>query len=138
MSEKGDETVVGEALRGQFVPIVVGSTGVLSLSRQLFWRFGLTSHVLTDRPPLLRRLRPWLCVHVLPDRVSLDVLLLALGDLAREIAAEDRTPLLFWCADEPLPLDGERRLLLESQLILCHKDKLDELMLAVSQGGLPQ
>lgn len=130
--------MTGEQIRGQFVPILVGGAGALPLARRLFWRFGLTSHLLTAKPPVLRRLRPWLCVHVLPDRVGLDVLLVALGDLAGEIASEDRTPLLFWCEDEPLTLDDEHRLLLESQLILCHEDKLDDLALVASQGGLTQ
>lgn len=130
--------MTSEQLRGQFVPIIVGGNGARSLAARLFWRFGLTSHWLTAKPPLLRRLRPWLCVRVLPDRVGLDVLLVALGDLANEIAAEDRTPLLFWCADEPLSLDDEHRLPLEAQLIFCREDKLDDLALVASQGGLTQ
>ncbi|MBO5898150.1 MAG: hypothetical protein J6R04_03980 [Clostridia bacterium] len=130
--------MTSEQLRGQFVPIIVGGNGALSLAGKLFWRFGLTSHLLTAKPPLLRRLCPWLCVHSLPDRVGYDVLLVALGDLASELAAEDRTPLLFWCADEPLSLDDERRLLLEAQLIFCREDKLDDLALVVSQGGMTQ
>ena len=128
--------MTNEQLRAQFVPIIVGSSSARSLAARLFFRYGLTSHILTSRPPLLRRLRPWLCVHPLPDRVGPDVLLLAVGDLAKELAAEDRTPLLFWCDAEPPAPNGEQRSLLESQTILCDKDALDDLALVASQGGL--
>lgn len=123
-----------QALRDQFVSIIVGSTGALSLSRRLFLRYGIVSHLLMPRLPLFHRLCPWVRHHAIPDRLDTNVLLMALTDLARELASEDRTPLLFWCADEPLSLNDESRLRLESQLILCQEDKLDEL--ASFQGGL--
>ena len=128
--------MTNEQLRNQFVPVIVGEKSARSLAARLFGRYGLASHLLTTRPPLLRRLRPWLCVHALPDHVGLDVLLLALGDLAEELAAKDRTPLLFWCATELPAPDDEQRAMLESQMIVCNESALDDLAHVALQGGL--
>lgn len=122
-----------ELLRERFVPILVGND-TLPLARRLFTHYGLISHLLTAHPPLRRYLCPWVRCHALPERLSDDVFLLALTDLAEELATEDRTPLLIPCSIDSRLLDDNIRQALESQMILCREDELDELV--AFKGGL--
>lgn len=84
----------------QFVPVIVGDKHGLRTARRLYWQHGLFSHVLCPHISFFRRLTPWLLCHELPATPALTVL--ALRDLAAEIEAADRTPLLYLCSDAPL------------------------------------
>ena len=104
-----------EQLSSQFIPVILGSKRGARTARRLFWRHGLCSHLFAVRPTLLHRLTPWLVCHRLPSSPELSVL--ALCELAAEIEAADRTPLLYLCKDAP-PLEGEQLRLLEGRYII--------------------
>ena len=92
-------------------------------ARRLYLQHGLISHLLCPRISLFRRLTPWLICHELPASPSLTVL--ALRDLAAEIEAADRTPLLYVCDDVPL-LCGASLDELEDCYIICRGGNLTQ------------
>lgn len=100
----------------QFIPVIVGDKLGVRTARRLYLQHGLISHLLCPRISLFRRLIPWLLCHELPASRSLTVL--ALRDLAAEIEATDRTPLLYVCDDAPL-LYGASLAELEDCYIIC-------------------
>lgn len=102
----------------QFIPVTVGSKHGARTAKRLFWQHGLSSHLFTPHITLFHRLTPWLICHRLP--ASPDLAVLALCDLAAEIEAADRIPLLYLCDDAPL-LDQEKIRHLESCYILCRQ-----------------
>lgn len=115
-----------ELYRTQFVPVILGSgIHARKTARRLFWKYGLSSHLLATHIPLAARLCPWVICHKLTSPVSSELTLLALTDLAAEIEAADRTPLLCLGGHES-PLSDEIMSALESNYILCRDDGLPE------------
>ena len=114
----------------QFIPVVLGDRQGARAARQLYMRHGLISHLLCPRISPLRRLTPWLQCHKTPYTPAM--LALALRDLAAEIEAYDRTPLLIVCDDAPI---GEGAWLeeLEDCYIICRDDGTSPLQ--YDQGG---
>lgn len=115
-----------ELYRTQFVPVILGA-GIRArkTARRLFWKYGLSSHLLATHIPLAARLCPWVICHKLTSPVSSELTLLALTDLAAEIEAADRTPLLCLGVSEP-PLSDKFLSLLESNYILYRDNELPE------------
>lgn len=103
----------------QFIPVIVSGKSGTRTAKRLFWQHGLSSHLFTPHITPLHRLTPWLICHRLPASPTLTVL--ALCDLAAEIEAVDRIPLLYLCDDAP-PLDAEHVRLLEGSYIVCRQD----------------
>ncbi len=114
----------------QFIPVIVGDKRGARTARRLFLQYGLSSHLFISRPSLLHRLTPWLICHRLPVSPSRDLTVLALCDLAAEIEAADRTPLLYLCDGAP-PLGNEHLRLLEGCYIICHEND----PLIIRKGG---
>lgn len=87
---------VPENFSAQFVPVLIGSTRQSGrLARRLFWRYGVTSHLFDTALRPGHRLTPWLVCHKLTGALPSEVALLALTDLAHELEAADRTPILY-------------------------------------------
>ena len=109
------------SISSQFVPVFLGADRLcVKAARRLFFRHGLVSHLLAPRPSLLQRLTPWLICHRLPAPLVSDLTCLALLDLASDIAASDRTPLLYiGKSTERLPSDSVAKL--ERAYVLYHE-----------------
>ena len=105
----------------QFIPVIIGGRSGAHTARRLFWQHGLYSHLFSPRISLFHRLIPWLICHPLPLSPAQELTALALIDLAAEIEAADRTPLLYLCDDAPM-FDHEHMRMLESCYIICHSN----------------
>ena len=112
----------------QFIPVIIGTTDGARTARRLFWQHGLCSHLFCSHLSFVHRLTPWLICHRLS--VSQELTVLALCDLAAEIEAVDRTPLLYLCDNAP-KFSPEHMQLLEGCYIIRHSD--DPLIL--QKGG---
>lgn len=114
----------------QFIPVILGNRQGAKTARRLYLQHGLISHLFCPSTPLLRRLTPWLICHELPTTPAM--LTLALRDLAAEIEAADRTPLLIVCDDVPISDDAWSSKL-EDCYIVCRNDGTTPLQ--YDQGG---
>ena len=106
-----------EWYRDQFVPVILGTDREgRQLARTLFRNYGAVSHLLCERRSPWLRFIPWLICHPIS---SSDVTQLALQDLAADIIATDRTPLLYITPGAASCLSPDALTALEASFILC-------------------
>ena len=108
-----------------FVPVVLGGgRQTVGMARRLFWRYGMATHIFSDRLPLVYRLTPWIVCHALPQGLSNECCAMALYDFAVESLECDRQPMLLLCDDMPSHLSEQHLALLESCYLVCRESDL--------------
>jgi hypothetical protein len=109
------------------------------LARRLFWKYNLTSHLLSSRFGLFCRLTPWIIHHRLPEGATDDIATLALRHLAAELGAYDRQPILLLGERTVEVLSKESLARLESCYLICREEELDALFASatlLAQGDM--
>ena len=109
------------------------------LARRLFWKYNLTSHLLSSRFGLFCRLTPWIIHHRLPEGATDDIATLALRHLAAELGTYDRQPILLLGERTVEVLSKESLARLESCYLICREEELDALFASatlLAQGDM--
>ena len=130
--------MIHEYLPSLYAPVLLGGNrNTRRLARRLFWTYNLTSHCLSDHPPILRILSPWIVHHRLPKEAGEDMCTLALRHLAAELLAYDRQPILLLDEQVRATLSPESLSRLESGYLICREEDLATLFeqTTLAQGG---
>lgn len=110
------------------------------LARRLFWKYGLTTHLLCCRISVFSRLAPWIVHHRLPEGAGDDICTLALRHLAADVLACDCQPILLIDPSGEKHLSPGSIVRLESCYLICHESDIDALLggsTSLAQGDMP-
>ena len=121
------ETVLKEALTGDLVPVLLGtSPETQETAQRLFRQYGVVSHVFCEKIPLPLRLSLSMKFHPIPTTSGEQLMLQALLDFSSQLEHADVIPYLIPCTEHYAHLVWQNRDTLECRFLLADRAGIEK------------